>query len=324
MANSAMLVCSFFLKKKFCHEDSGIYNLNQEIGTDNGEKKEDFADFFELLSFFCDNHATFSDDERLRKMFAVKNDTVLSHETDTYRAVSFVVQSGSYGVEADMTNRKTLAVSYHRTEDEADVKLFRCVVYVPKDVGEIAVNKGIFVFQSIASYGVKTITVDMMKRFFSQLGLTLETRSVSVQVFLQKLIDQGALNKITLIRNSISPNIADNIFIATGREEKSYVKPQLRPEWLSKILGLFAQADETDVVEIPDDEDFDDLAIQFKLGKNTRTVRLKNLDRLSIVEDIPDNVMTNRNDSVLIDHMINTADAYRQKIVFEISNEESS
>ena len=324
MSNSAMLVCSFHLKKKFCRDDLDIYNLNQEILSNNDEEETRFSNFFELLSLFCDNHATFSDDERLRKMFAIKSDTVSSHETDTYRASSFVIQSGSYGVEADMTNRKTLEVSYHRTEDEADVKLFRCVVYVPKDVGDVHINKGIFVFQSIASYGVKTITVDMMKRFFSQLGFTLETRSVSVQAFLQKLIDQGALNKVTLIRNAISPNMADNIFIATGREEKSYIKPQLRPEWLSKILGIFAKADETAVVEIPDDEDFDDLAIQFKLGKNTRTVRLKNLDRLSIIEDIPDNVMTNRNDSVLIDHMINTADAYKQKIVFEISNEESS
>ena len=313
-----MLVCSFYLKKRFCREDSDIFNLNQEISTSSEEREIVFSDFFELISSFLEHHVTFSDDERSQKMFAIKSDTITPYETDTYRGLSFTIQSGSYGIEADMTNRRTLEVSYHRTEDEADVKSFHCVVYIPKDTGNVNVNKGIFVFQSIASYGVKTITTDMMKRFFGTLGLTLETRSVSVQVFLQKLIAQGALNKITLIRNRVSPNVADSIFITTGREEKSYIKPHLHPEWLEKILGIFARADETGIVEIPDDENFDDLSIQFKLGKNKRTVRLKNLDRLSIVEDIPDHIMDQKNESILLNYMIETANIYKQRIVFEI------
>lgn len=322
MTNCAMLVCSFYLKKKFCREDSEVYNLNQEIIANTEETPEIFSDFFALLSSFCEKNESFSDDEKSRKMFSVKAGSSSLQDTTTYRAMSFVIQSGSYGVEADMTNRHTMEISYHRTEDEADVKSFRCVVYIPKDTGTINVNKGIFVFQSIATYGVKTITIDIMKRFFSELGFTLETRSVSVQAFLQKLIDQGSLNKITLIRNRISPNPADNILISTGREEQSYIKPHLRQEWLTKILAIFEKADNDGIVEIPDDENFDDLSIQFKLGKSIRTVRLKNLDRLSIVEDIPEGIVTKDDDTRLINHMIATANAYKRNIVFEILGEE--
>ena len=237
MTSSAMLVCSFYLKKKFCREDSKIYNLNQEIVANIDDSTETFSDFFSLLSLFCNKNESFLDDEKSRKMFSIKSGTVTSYDESTYRAVSFIIRSGSYGVEADMTNRHTMQVSHHRSEDEADIKLFRCVVYIPKDFGNFNVNKGIMVFQSIATYGVKTITIDTMKRYFSGLGLTLETRSVSVQAFLQKLIDQGALNKITFFRNHISPNVNDNILISTGREEQSFVKPKLREEWLQKILG---------------------------------------------------------------------------------------
>jgi hypothetical protein len=135
---------------------------------------------------------------------------------------------------------------------------------------------------------------------------------------LQKLIDQGSLHKITLIRNEISPNSADNILIGTGREEKSYIKPQLRTEWLSKILDIFGKADKEGVVEIPENENFDDISIQFKLGKNTRTVRLKYLDKLSIVEDIPDGIISKEDDSKLINYMIDTANAYKPNIIFEV------
>ena len=322
MTNSAMLVCSFYLKKKFCRGDSEIYNLNQEIVTNVDESPETFRDFFSLISLFCTKNESFSDDEKSRKMFSIKSGSLQSYDENSYRAMSFIIQSGSYGVEADMTNRHTMEVSYHRSEDEADVKLFRCVIYIPKDVGNVNVNKGIFVFQSIATYGVKTITVDTMKRFFSELGFTLETRSVSVQVFLQKLIEQGALRKITLFRNHISPNAADNILISTGREEQSFIKPKLRKEWLDKILKIFGKADQDKVIEIPDEENFDDLSIQFKLGKNLRTIRLKNLDRLSIVEDIPDGIISKQDESKLIKYMIETANAYKQNIVFEVSDKE--
>lgn len=322
MTNCAMLVCSFYLKKKFCRGDSEIYSLNQEIITNVEENPKTFTDFFDLLSSFCEKNTSFSDDEKSRKMFSVKSGSTSFKDATTYRAMSFVIQSGSYGVEADMTNRHTMEISYHRTEDEADVKSFRCVVYIPKDTGTVRVNKGIFVFQSIATYGVKTITIDIMKRFFSELGFTLETRSVSVQAFLQKLIDQGSLNKITLIRNRISPNHADNIIISTGREEQSYIKPHLRQEWLSKILAIFEKADSDGIVEIPDDENFDDLSIQFKLGKNVRTVRLKNLDRLSIVEDIPEGIVTKDDETKLVNYMVDTANAYKQNIVFEVLGEE--
>lgn len=321
MSNCAMLVCSFFVKKRFARKNSSIYNLNQEIVGDSADGTKSFADFFEILSLFCRNNHTYLDDKKQKKMFSVEPGSVSSYDSDSYRAMSFVVKAGSYGVEADMTNRYTSEVSYHRTEDEADVKAFQCVAYLPKDIAGITIQKGILVFQSIATYGVKTITVNTMRSFLSTYGLTLETRSVSVKVFLQKLIEQGSLYKIMFFSNKISPNIADNIFISTGKEVRSYINPQFHSEGLTKLLNVFGKAENEKIIEIPDNPDLDDISIQFKLGERIRTIRLSNLDRLSIVEDIPDGVIDKNDNTKLIQYMIETANAYKEKIVFDLVNE---
>lgn len=316
-----MLVCSFYIKKKYSHENKTLFNLNQEIISSAEEQDFCFEDFFGLISSFCEDYNSFFDDEKAKKMFSIKKNSKHMNETDTYRALTFIIQSGSYGVEADMTNRHTNEVAYHRSENEADIKSFYCVIYIPKDTDDISINKGILVFQSIATYGVKTITVDTMKRYFSQLGITLETRSVSVDAFLQKLIDKGALKRVTFYKNKISPNVVDNILLDTGREETSYISPVFKPEWLKKILNVFKKADEERIVEIPEDENFDDIAIKFILGNRQRTVRLRNLDKLSIVEDIPDEIAKHPDETKMVNYMIETANEYKSKIVFEITKE---
>ena len=317
MAANGMLVCSFYVKKRFSRSEDSFLPLNQTIEIKPSEDETvEFDNIFHLIQVFCRRNEEFLDDEKRQKVFSIKRKSYIFKDCPTYSYCSFVVRSGSYGVEGDITDRITQRVTYRRSENEADVKEFRIVVYVPKDVGDVTVTKGILVFQSIASFGVKTITASYLRSFFAEGGITFETRSVSVRAFIEKLIEQGRLHKITLINNHVSPNPADNMLISTGREEKSYIQPTLKHEWLQRVLSLFQTADETGVCEIPDKEGFDDISVQFKLGKRLRTVRLKFLDKLSIVEDIPDDVFEDRDPSTLIGYMVHTADAYKERMIF--------
>ena len=79
---------------------------------------------------------------------------------------------------------------------------------------------------------------------------------------------------------------------------------------------MFRKADETGLIEIPESDDYDDISIQFKLGDKKRTVRLRNLDRLSIIEDIPKEIIQTRNHDRIISYMISTADAYKEYMVW--------
>lgn len=313
MFNHGMLVCSFYFKKRFSQSNL-IYKLNHKIP----EETPLYDDVTGIFRSFCEEHMQVKDDEKKQKLFSIKADSFKVYAYDTFRAISFVIISGDYGIEADITNRHTRTVVHHRNSDEANMQEFHCVAYIPYDAGKTLVKKGILVFESIASYGVKTVTTRHFRAFLANSDITLETRSVSVRSFMEKLISQDKLYRITFIRNHISPNQADNMLISTGREERSYIRPKFQPAWLQKFLSMF---EEGNVCEIPDGEDFDDVSVQFKLGDKQRTVRLKNLDRFSIVEDMPDEVVSETDDKKLIDYMINTADAYAEKMVFEITGE---
>ena len=114
---------------------------------------------------------------------------------------------------------------------------FQALIFIPKDTPDVTVNKGIFIFQTIATYGIKTITVNKLSAFLSKIGLTLEVRTVSPAAFAEKLLEQGKLYSIKLIRNTISPNHADNMLISTGKEERVFQKPILRTEWRTKFIN---------------------------------------------------------------------------------------
>ena len=316
MTNHGMLVCSFRLKYRRHKSEDALYLLNQPYILDQDGDTITIDDTVEMFRLFCEANTNLSDDIKKKKVFSVKENSFHKDETSTYSAVSFIIKSGSYGIEADITDKNTHEVKYHRGVNDSDVKEFLCVVYIPKDVGAVKIKKGILVFQSIGTYGVKTITTERMRVFFSNMKLTLETRSVSVAAFLEKLIEQGDLQKLTLIRNQMSLNPADNMLISTGREEQTFIKPKFHQAWLNQMLSIFHKADETGVVEIPEGESYDDISVQFKLGDRVRTVRLRNLEKLSIVEDIPDHIMESKDSTKIVQYMINTADAYKNRMVW--------
>ena len=320
MNSYGMLLCSFFMKQRFKKGNENVYKLNGEYNyIDDVGNQNSYEDFFAIMQAFCKKYEDVADDEKEQKLFSIKKESVSVSETDTYKTMSFIIMSGSYGIEGYIKKRITYETVHVRTRDQAEIQEFVCVVYIPKDIRGVNIEKGMMVFQSIGNYGVKTITTDYIRLFLSSMGLTFETRSVSVRAFMEKLIEQGRLYKITLIRDRVSPNDADNMLISTGREEKSYVNPKPKPEWMNRILRIFDSMDETGVYELPDDNQFDDISIQFKIGNRMRTVRLKRLERLSIVEDIPDIIVRESDLKKIIDYMIQTADTYTEKMVFTVS-----
>jgi len=321
MANSGLLICSFYLKKRFSQGDKYSYALNQAYEYNDDEKSYLFNNIFEMFEAFCFSHAEFSDDEKNQKLFSILETSVDRKEKSTYSVLSFTVRAGTYGVEADMTNRHTKKVNYRKSADDADVKDFKCLIYIPKDVDDVDVNKGILIFQSISSYGVKSVTTEYMKRFFSELGLTMEIRSVSVRTFVEKLLEKGRVKEITLIKNKVSSDSSDNIFITKGREKHTYQNPVMKENW---IKGFLNHLDKTKTEQMYEIEDvcYEDISLTFKLGDNTRTVRLKYLDRFSVVEDIPDDIYKNGkyNEKELITYMINVAESYKEKMVFQVKS----
>ena len=74
-----------------------------------------------------------------------------------------------------------------------------------------------------------------------------------------------------------------------------------------------------DIFEI-NDEKYQDIRITFSLSGKSRTVRANDIDRFSVVEEIPDSIFNNGKYSKehLTTHMISVAEAYKDKMVFRL------
>ena len=57
------------------------------------------------------------------------------------------------------------------------------------------------------------------------------------------------------------------------------------------------------------------------MSGRTKTAKLKDIDRFSLTEDIPDTIFNNGivNDECLVNHLIETAKIYKEKMVFRIT-----
>ena len=181
MINHGLLICSFYLKKKYSRSEDEILELNQEYEYDGITYKNVFS----MIKGFVKNYSELADDEKMMKMFSVDESSVKRKKKDGYAIETGTIHSGSYGTESEITNKQTKEVVYKRGKDDADIKQFNYLIFVPEDSEEDKVVKGIMLFETIGAYGVKTITTRNMKGFFSEkYGLTMETRSISVRVFI--------------------------------------------------------------------------------------------------------------------------------------------
>lgn len=277
-----------------------------------------YNNFIEMFKCFIGNYSELADDEKMMKMFAIDESSVKNEKRDGYTISSGIINAGAYGIEGEITNKTTKEVMYKRNKDDADIKTFNYLIYIPADVEDKHVIKGIMLFETIGTYGVKTITTQNMKRFFSEkYGLILETRSISVRIFLEKLLKEDKLSRITLVKNNVSRDPSDSMFYNVGREEKAYIKPKLKDGWINMLLEKIDGIKETEVFEI-EDEKYDDIKMSFSHSGRTKTVRLMDIDRFSMIEDIPERVYPkNSSDRTrLLNYMEDTAGQYAEKMIF--------
>ena len=315
MIRHGLLICSFNLKKKYSKSSLIEYIPLWATYENNGKIYDGFPKAFKE---FVANFTNFSNDEKMMKMFSIDSNSIKTFNRSEYMTISGLIESGSYGIESEITNTKSKRVVYKKTIEDADVKKFQFLFYIPKSNKEKAV-KGIIIFESIGTFGVKTITTQKMKDFFSEkYDLTLETRSVSMTLMLEKLLKEQKLNKITLIKDKVSKDPVDNMFISVGKEETSYITPKLSDIGIKRLIEHI-KGDRGDIIEI-NDEEYNDMVMTFKHMGHSKTVRLSSLDRFSIIEDVPEYIYSDTvvNRDKLIEYMENTAKDYAQKMVLAV------
>lgn len=327
MYSVGLRVCSFFIKPRHSSNDNRIA-LNQEIKYKIGTFAEAKAEnFFSILNEFVKRYSSFDDDEQQKRMFSLVQSETKLQKTSHYTTLYVVVKSGAYGYEGELTDKNSGKINYKRTINDADIKTFSCLIFIPKDSRDSMVKKGIIVFQEFGIYGVKTVTIEKLAGFLSlSYEISLETRSISPASFVKAVLKTGEIQKITFIKNTISSDDSDNLVMNAGREEHSYIAPIVRQSAIDKlfkprILNTEGAIEfEDDVFDEEKLGDYSDIKFNVNYANRQSTISMIDMSRFSIVEPVPDEFLLHSglpDKERLRAFMIDTARKYRDLMIFQ-------
>lgn len=125
MNNLSLTARSIWIREKNPGKNNtvNIVNLNKKI---KGEKKE-YDDFFELLKDFCQKYSRkFVLNDSEQKMFKVETENINIQENEKFRYTYIDINSGGYGIEANIVNTKTNKILYTRKKNMLRLYILGC------------------------------------------------------------------------------------------------------------------------------------------------------------------------------------------------------
>jgi len=236
-----------------------------------------------------------------------------------------IVRSGAYGSAFDIVDNDTKEVVYQASANQTPEREFYVFIVIPKDNDDVKVQKGMLLFQNTGVYGVKTITTDYMnKHFLASFNLRMTCKTIASQVFIDRILTKENMRKIIMTKNHKSDDSADRTSQGYGVETRVLGNLNLYDSFWQKIKsGIDHFCKGRFYLFEFDDINYDGLKVVVDIGGKSRTVNLNNIDNLSIIEAIPDEIRLadgSPNREKLIEHFIKVADDYLDEMVLAIDN----
>lgn len=282
---------SFSLRKWHSKKPDWVYDLNSKFVffRRNGEKINMPNALALFESFILSNNAM-SDKENSSQLFSCDADTIDKGVNAAYSYLIFGVYAGYYGYASDLIDRNRMEATHHKTKDEADVKKFYVMIIIPKGEGGCPVKRGLIFFQEIGNYGIKGLTADAVQSYFyDNFGITFRTQNLAPDFYLKKLFDSGILQRLKLARNCESSDTSDKLYGAGyGYEERSITPLKITKELKSKLKHVSESKFHYFTFE---GVNYSDVRMEMKIGDRIRTINLHGIDKLSIEEALPDEIL---------------------------------
>lgn len=321
MLNLSITACSFYLKKSNSIGNKYIYELNKPIKIKEATPNEQQIDnCFELFENFFNKYRGLTSDEESQKVFKC----TYNHEkidTEQFIIYPVVINSGIYGSSSEIINIRTQKIKYKKNPDDVDIRKFYLFIVFPKDNPTVKVQKGMLIFQNIGPYGVKTIITQKLQEFFSSnYNITLNCATIAPSLFIKKVLKKESIKKITVTKNYKSSDSIDNLNIGYGKEIRTYLGLNFSEPIWEKIKNsmLYVSGGKNRLFEFIDNQKYDSVKAIVEIGDRTRTISLNNLENLSIIESIPDEIKDaagNADKDKLIAHIKNVIKEYLDEMV---------
>lgn len=324
MFNLSLTACSFHLRKTNSKGNTKIFNLNMPLilQKDDGAE-ETLQDLSEIFVRFFEKHKTLVKDDVKQQSFRCEYNKENYLETTDFRMFYTKIYSGVYGSSSDIIDGSTQRIKYKKKSSDIDTRPFYLMVIFPKDSENVAVQKGLFIFQNVGQFGVKTITTTLMQEFFSnEFKITLKCNTISPDLFIKKVIRQDNIKKLVMIKNIKSSDNSDNIGKGYGSEVREIGNLYFNEKMWSRLMDKirYVAGGRYNLFEF-EQVAYDNLKVIVDIGGRTRKINLHNLENLSIIEAIPDEIKMadgHPNLSMLLEHFTKVATEYLEEMVLHI------
>lgn len=328
LASISITACSFYLRKKNSRTTRDVYNLNDSftITTEDGEVKT-YSDYSIIFKDFFESHTMIQIDSVKQQSFQCEYEPNPIVDNEEYKLFCAKIHSGDYGSSSEIIDSNTKESRYKKKVDDIDVKPFYIFLVIPKDNKKIKVQKGMLIFQNVGPYGIKTITTTKMQDYFSNnFDISIQCNCISPKLFIEKVLKKNKLNKICLIKNYKSNDKADNLSKGYGTEVRVLSNLELSDNQFAKLMESikYASGGKYNLFEF-EHISYHNAKIQVKIGEHVKTINVHNIDRLSIIEEIPDDIKSidgHPDKTKLIDYVKNTIDDYISEMVLTVEERE--
>ncbi len=139
----------------------------------------------------------------------------------------------------------------------------------------------------------------------------------------KKSFKKESIKKISVIKNYKSSDGADNFSLGYGKEIKTYVNLNFDESKWEKIKNsmLYVSGAKNRLFEFIDGTKYDSVKATVIIGDRERIISLNNLENLSIIESLPDEIKDNSGNAdkdKLIEHIKAVIKEYLEEMVLEI------
>lgn len=324
MNDLSITACSFHTRKKNKKGIEGICSLNKPKLYKDKEKKEEkeFPNFMEVFMDFWGRHGEYNNYIEEQKLFSFDKSVKIAGEEANYMYFMGKINSGAYGIESEITDIETNEVVYKKKDKDADIKPFYFFLAIPKKNDKYEVEKGIIIFQNIGVYGIKTITMNYLKEYLAEyFNISIYSGNICPEVFVERLLKDSKINKLTVVKNNISNDTSDNIGIGYGKQEVSYSKLIMKDSMKEKLINFIKSQNR--IFELEDSK-YDQVKVNVEdAAGRVRTINLNNINNLSIIESLPKEIRLPNgypDQEKILEHFKKVTDGYMEKMIFKITN----
>lgn len=245
-------------------------------------------------SFINENSNRYENNERFEKVFKFEDCRTGEYSTNGERIFNYIIgkiKTGSYGYEAEIINTITGSIEYNKNMEDAEVMPFFFILAIP--VGDV--NRGVIILQSHGIFGIKTIYQDFLSSYLKSINPDYELilGNIAPTAYIENYLREGILQKIRFFRYDIPHDISNQLGINNGVEESYEEYTINKPSGFIRNNGnrirecIRGQRLVSNIVRL-DDFEYDNVKLEFKLGRRYKTINLGNIDNLNLSEDITD------------------------------------